>query len=282
MRHLRAFTLVELLVVIGIITLLIGILIPTLSRAREAANRTACLSNLRELSNCLHLYSIAFRDACPIGYVAGRRQFSYAMNVNGRGDATHKVLEMGLLANAGLARSPKTYYCPSEVEPRFMYDTPVNQWVFDRTPQHPQLTQYMPPNDGSDNCDTRLGYNTRPCVGWSLDPEKLVPMIDPSVDYQSDVPGIIKLSQLKSKAILADLIDRGRWSVLRRHRKGINVLYANGSAMWVDLVHFDFDPWNTISAGPDDSADANNNAMMLYEAEQPTGGIWVTLDRLGG
>src|SRR5665213_2332622 len=63
----RGFTLVELLTVIGIIALLISILLPTLTKAREAAQRTACLSNLRQVHLAFVFYAQAFGDQVPIG-----------------------------------------------------------------------------------------------------------------------------------------------------------------------------------------------------------------------
>src|SRR5437763_1987719 len=64
---LRGFTLVELLVVIGIIAVLISILLPTLSKARESANRVACLSNLRSIHQMLVIYANQNKDQIPIG-----------------------------------------------------------------------------------------------------------------------------------------------------------------------------------------------------------------------
>ena len=73
MRKRAGFTLVELLVVIGIIAILVGLLLPALSKVAQQANSLYCMSNLRQIGIAMAVYAQANNGSYPIVLLERRR-----------------------------------------------------------------------------------------------------------------------------------------------------------------------------------------------------------------
>jgi prepilin-type N-terminal cleavage/methylation domain-containing protein len=92
------FTLVELLVVIGIIAILIAILLPALSRTREASRNTICQSNLREIGTGLAMYANENRDRFPDKFAMGNWLYRRLPGMRNPADPSSYPEWMGLPA----------------------------------------------------------------------------------------------------------------------------------------------------------------------------------------
>src|SRR5260221_3219213 len=106
-RRLTGFTLVELLVVIGIIALLIAILLPALARARESANSVKCLSNVRQLGMAFQMYTNANGGAVPRAGLPGQASGGVYWG------APRKLEEAGLAPYVDKLHSIDAMNCPA-------------------------------------------------------------------------------------------------------------------------------------------------------------------------
>ena len=107
----RGFT----LVVIGIIALLIGILLPSLSKARKAAQRVACASNVRQLCMAMIMYAGDNKGAFPdVGNFNHQWDNSGNTSVNQEVQVIHPAARDMFIETYGMVR--KLFYCPSNQE----------------------------------------------------------------------------------------------------------------------------------------------------------------------
>lgn len=165
-RANNGFTLVELLVVIAIIGILIGMLLPAVQQVREAARRTTCANNQKQIALAVHLYHDAFDQVpegtdLPDGKICGSRQYgSWATKI------LPFVEQENLLEAMGLRRYVNIYcqHAPSahEFDDVAFTDVPVFQ-----CPSDPNNASNGNPNEGAHgNYVLCAGNYHRIANGW--------------------------------------------------------------------------------------------------------------------
>jgi prepilin-type N-terminal cleavage/methylation domain-containing protein/prepilin-type processing-associated H-X9-DG protein len=200
----RAFTLVELLVVIGIIALLISILMPALTKARSAAVSVSCMSNLRQINLAFVQYAMDYKNyICPgridgvdpiTGAYAGKRPWHERLAKVGPNSPKNYLNWAADFWDRGI------WLCPAETRQFTYHDYCENIWICGNGPypdpygyNYHRYNELTAPRDrviivseSNSNSDASSGYG--------------LPLQDPPMD--------------------AFRHDRNKW---------INLLYADGS-----------------------------------------------------
>ena len=232
-------TLVELLVVTGIIALLVATLVPIVSKARETARRAVCLSNQREVHRAFVLYAHTNDDRVPIGY-RQTKQFNAIVYSAAAG----QFVLMGKLYPAGMIDSEGVFFCPSEEDEAFTLNSPDNPWP---APAGAAAARRADPvavaEDGAGGGTVTAGervvarQSVNTYAGFATRPDHQLPddFARPPASLSSFV--MPRLNGFRNEAILADLMqspDR----LQSRHGGGVNVAYGHGGARWVSRDHF--------------------------------------------
>ncbi|HEX4646193.1 MAG TPA: type II secretion system protein [Verrucomicrobiae bacterium] len=190
------FTLVELLVVIGIIAILAGLLLPTLARAKQKAHATGCLSNLKQAGLAIQMYVDDNGGVLPGPCFQGARA-SYDQN-----SSTELIYYLATYLGSS-APGPKTrisdvFVCPcylisapnvSSMEGRkcYLLDSNVNPSPTNKVPPfgYPDFAgaPQIPPLKFSD-----LQSYGSPTSIWAITDVDKINITDPTVSWWSDLP----------------------------------------------------------------------------------------------
>ena len=114
-RGHRAFTLVELLVVIGIIAILISVLLPVLSAARKSSDKASCLASLKQIGDAFKMYQIDYKGAWPVAahYYSGPPL--PGVSTDFRDKRWHDFVGRYLIGNQGVTKPNGTKVTSNEV-----------------------------------------------------------------------------------------------------------------------------------------------------------------------
>lgn len=229
----RGFTLVELLVVIGIISILISILLPSLQKARESARRVECASNLRQIGMGIQMYRNDNRDLGPVVYQPWDLFKAVATR---NGDGSYKLdgyTGLGLLFINGYIGGdykPDGVYNSKHQTDRILFCPGISDQGAGM-----RLREAWP---GRSTLDPDGPRWDREC-SYILDPPTRTLEPPPAgVDYGQRPKQYVRWSKYPHQAIVSDLwrfpysdAAGGSVSILSHGFKFFNVLYTDGSVI---------------------------------------------------
>jgi prepilin-type N-terminal cleavage/methylation domain-containing protein/prepilin-type processing-associated H-X9-DG protein len=245
----RAFTLVELLIVVAIIAVVLAVLLPSLRHVKELGKRVRCATNLRSIGTAIKLYADYFDGALPnlesnIGTPKERLDHPYWICrdfVSGVEPRQWKtIFGFGCLSltNTRLIETPLLFYCPADDLWREIYRayaTPYGWGAAKSTPDDPRYSQADNPNNAQDII--RVTYVYYPETRWVINAGRLAYLggAGTGSTYEENCPEIaLKAADLDpSKAMSADNGGHALGGTTKATdnpeiNKGHNVLFGDG------------------------------------------------------
>jgi prepilin-type N-terminal cleavage/methylation domain-containing protein/prepilin-type processing-associated H-X9-DG protein len=240
----RGFTLVELLVVIGIIALLISILMPALAAARAQANQLKCASNLKTIGQATHLYSQDFKGKVPRNYeYTPQYEMGHVLWAEALARYINRSFRDNTAGNLTSARDPILAQEFAKIE---VFQCPVN-------PNEQQVIDYVtsgwPLNDFERN---RTGSQASVVITKVKEATEVAQMLDASPNLPLttfSTYDVVRAEHLPfAPGTTGPLQPNCRIATDLRHRGNVNILYLDGhvgSKHFKTITEFDFHPRGT-------------------------------------
>lgn len=213
----RGFTLIELLVVIAIIAILAAILFPVFAQAREAARKTQCLSNVRQIGTAYQMYLQDYDETFPPHVTERTAPAGTPDTAVGRAPFTYKTKLQPYVKNEGLFKCPSAPAWPAPA---------AGQWyTTDYGNNHNEANLPTSTNQAWYQANPDFGFNETTTLAGIAQPASFILVGDAG---RSDATA--SRGGMYPQPWAFDVATQARF--LQRHQGGGNIAYADGHAKW--------------------------------------------------